>query len=309
LQQQVDALEQALVSLGDDEMQRKHGFTFQNYIDDRKEVRNHLENVANDLEQKIKDCGIAKAIGGGTGVLSGCCAVAGILAAPFSGGLSIGLTVGGLATGVGSGITSLTAETIKSCGIESTSKDVDEKIKARQTQTKIIEDLLTDVETQHDQVFKSIEQLGDEQCALDDLERIIGSLRERGGFAAYATYNLIDGARTARGIYKTANFLGNEVSFASTFVKSCAEGFSAPAWEVGGKTVARAGGKTAKCLGVIGGAVSVGFGVQELLEGIKDTEGGNEVVNKIRERREFFDEQTTEMEKMVNDVRATIGQH
>ena len=66
----------------------------------------------------IKNTGIAKIVGGGAGILSGSLTIAGILLAPVSGGLSLGLTAVGVGTGIGSAATSLISEGIRNSNIK-----------------------------------------------------------------------------------------------------------------------------------------------------------------------------------------------
>jgi hypothetical protein len=66
----------------------------------------------------IKNTGIAKSVGGGAGILSGILTIGGIALAPFSGGLSLGLTAVGVGTGIGSAATSLISEGIRNSNLK-----------------------------------------------------------------------------------------------------------------------------------------------------------------------------------------------
>ena len=72
-----------------------------------------INKLANHIEKVAYDTGIARTTGGGLGIASGAMAIGGILAAPFTAGASLALTIGGVATGVASGATTLTASVIK----------------------------------------------------------------------------------------------------------------------------------------------------------------------------------------------------
>ena len=72
-----------------------------------------INKLANHIEKVAYDTGIARTTGGGLGIASGVMAIGGILAAPFTAGASLALTIGGVATGVAGGATTLTASVIK----------------------------------------------------------------------------------------------------------------------------------------------------------------------------------------------------
>ena len=72
-----------------------------------------INKLANHIEKVAYDTGIARTTGGGLGIASGIIAIGGILAAPFTAGTSLALTVGGVATGVASATTTLTATVVK----------------------------------------------------------------------------------------------------------------------------------------------------------------------------------------------------
>ena len=72
-----------------------------------------INRLANHVEKVAYDTVFARATGGGLGTATGQMAIEGILAAPFTAGASLALTIGGVATGVASGATTLTATVVK----------------------------------------------------------------------------------------------------------------------------------------------------------------------------------------------------
>lgn len=77
--------------------------------DERKQIVNQLRVMANYLEKTHSDVLIADRVGTGVGIGSGVLFIGGLIAAPFTAGLSLGLTVAGAASGVAGGITSVGA--------------------------------------------------------------------------------------------------------------------------------------------------------------------------------------------------------
>ena len=83
-----------------------------------------VNKLANHIDKVAYDTGVAKTTGGALGITSGLMAVGGILAAPFTAGASLALTIGGVATGVASGATTLTASVIKEQHLKADTEDI-----------------------------------------------------------------------------------------------------------------------------------------------------------------------------------------
>ncbi|KZS15945.1 Uncharacterized protein APZ42_018367 [Daphnia magna] len=75
-------------------------------LQERKDIIQKLRDIATNLEKTHKDVLIADRVGTGVGIGAGCLVIGGIVAAPFTAGLSLSLTVMGTATGVAGGLTS-----------------------------------------------------------------------------------------------------------------------------------------------------------------------------------------------------------
>lgn len=75
----------------------KHGFSQTEYVQNRRDCAESLRSIANHIEKVTRDVGIAKTTGGSTAIVSGAAVIGGILAAPFTAGASLALTIGGIA--------------------------------------------------------------------------------------------------------------------------------------------------------------------------------------------------------------------
>lgn len=75
-------------------------------LQERKDIIQKLRDIATNLEKTHKDVLIADRVGTGVGIGAGCLVIGGLVAAPFTAGLSLSLTVMGTATGVAGGLTS-----------------------------------------------------------------------------------------------------------------------------------------------------------------------------------------------------------
>ena len=83
-----------------------------------------MDACADKLEQVSSDTGIAETVGASASTAGGGMALAGLLLAPFSGGLSLGLTVAGAATSVAGVVTSLTSSLVSQHWDKSEAKKV-----------------------------------------------------------------------------------------------------------------------------------------------------------------------------------------
>ncbi|KAI9551860.1 hypothetical protein GHT06_022196 [Daphnia sinensis] len=75
-------------------------------LQERNDIIQKLRDIATYLEKTHNSVLIADRVGTGVGIGAGCLVLGGIVAAPFTAGLSLGLTVTGIATGVAGGLTS-----------------------------------------------------------------------------------------------------------------------------------------------------------------------------------------------------------
>lgn len=158
-------------------MKREFGFTFDEFISQRRILARGIDEIATNIEEVVHNTGIARTTGGGVGILSGAAIIGGILAAPFSGGLSLGLTIGGAAGGVGSAATTLTASHIKDKRVNEGIEDANKRIKNMEQMEKSIKDIL-------DRITNSLEKI--RRLNYDDstIEKVV-RYALKGGVIAY----------------------------------------------------------------------------------------------------------------------------
>ena len=87
---------------------------------DKKELVKILRELSDDLELHHGNVLIADRVGTGVGIAGGLAIIGGLIAAPFTAGLSLGLTIGGAVAGglgsavsIGSNITDSVIETVQ----------------------------------------------------------------------------------------------------------------------------------------------------------------------------------------------------
>lgn len=119
-----DLCGQIAIITNDETFKRIHGFSLNNYLSKRDNFARTCEKHAEHIEEVVKNAGIAKTAAGGVGIASGAAAIGGIVAAPFTAGLSLTLTVGGIAGGVASAATSVIADLAKDSNIKEDEKAI-----------------------------------------------------------------------------------------------------------------------------------------------------------------------------------------
>ena len=89
------------------------GMSVRSYKSKSNKAVRTIRKCASHLDEVVKECGVASVVGGSAGVIGDAMAIGGVLAAPFTDGISLGLTFGGASLGVTGGVTSLTASLMK----------------------------------------------------------------------------------------------------------------------------------------------------------------------------------------------------
>lgn len=84
-----------------------------NWKNGQKKAIEKLKEIKNELQEQARILSIGTITYSSVGLVGGCLTVAGIIAAPFTAGLSVVLTVAGIATGVTSGVAGVTHGAVK----------------------------------------------------------------------------------------------------------------------------------------------------------------------------------------------------
>ena len=93
-----------------------------------RKCHSQLRQLADHIEKVTFDTGVAKTTGGGIDIAGGLSAVGGLIFAPITGGLSLGLTIGGAVAGVASAATTITASLVQSGHLKTDGKAAKELI-------------------------------------------------------------------------------------------------------------------------------------------------------------------------------------
>jgi len=113
-------------------MKKAFGFIMEEYLSLQHDGSAALRMTANPTEKVASDTGITQVGGGSTGILSGLAIIGGILAAPLSAGVSLALTAVGVAGGVASTGTTITAKIVKEEHVRTSASKVKDALESHE---------------------------------------------------------------------------------------------------------------------------------------------------------------------------------
>ena len=266
-----------------------------------KEAVSTIRTHASHLDGVAKDCGIATTVGGSAGVLGGAMVIGGI-AAPFTGGLSLGLTLGGAGLGVAGGLTNITASLVNH-GLE---KSDIERAKIANIEVvntiEAFEEFLTNcvhaftqardyLKTEEGKTFAALmEEASRSNGYIDlksreavDLNAInVAKGLLNGGIVAYRTTDVIKFIMT--GTYARAGVQ-------SVLTTQRAAGGVA----IGGRTIIMVGSTGAKVLSAAFGGLGIGLGIWDIVSGAMAIQNGSETAKQMRKFADDIDKTTKEL--------------
>ena len=288
-----------------------------------------MKECAEQLDKVASDTGIATTVGGAAGITGGILGLAGLIAAPFTFGLSLGLTIGGAAVGVAGGAATLTGSLVNQSWEHSENKEFQEEVASLRMGVLRLQGFM---HLYNNMMVELKEFLETEQGQLQALDLL--QLSENATEAAWNTYKLkyalVDakhvfdqtrgavkgikdlaiGAKATRDAIKDAKFAKDMLTFLDFVPEYVANGLalgaaapeiSLPAVKIFGKTLyqgkilATAGSKLAAGVSAVFSVVGVAFGIWDVVEGAKQIANGSELAEEFRNA-------TTELDGIVNDL-------
>ena len=260
------------------------------------ECASHLDGVA-------KDCGITQTVGGSAAVLGSTMTIGGLIAAAFTGGLSLGLTLGGAGLGAAGGLTTVTGALINQ-GWEKSDTE-----RARECTTsivRIIKDLEEFLTTCVDAFTRAREYLKTEEgkkfaALLDEAVRNNGHIKSKSQHlekikaSASLAYNVMKGGITT---YRTVNVV--QFIMGGTYARAGVQ--TALAMQEGagglfiaGRYIVMFGSTGAKVLSAGFAVLGVGLGIWDIVSGAKAITSGSETAKAMREFAENLETTTIEL--------------
>ena len=251
-----------------------------------------LYKCADVLDKVAKDTGIAQATGGGAAIGGGLLALGGLIAAPFTAGASLAATVAGTALAVGGGVTSFTATMVKHGWDKDQTKEGEKVTKTVCKQAQILALCLSEyceVMTEFQKYLNTPE--GKELIAeLQSVERVTTNVTnvifQSGSKAVSLGLGGMKFTQAVR-LMRVVSLLRPEIAgpLGSRFAMTAAAG-GLPKISVKGITLfagVAAGSLAAKALSGIGGVLTIGFGIWDVVSASEQLKNGSEIATQFRQ--------------------------
>ena len=267
-----------LAIFSDDKLfEEKYGFTLSSYLKSKHELAKSLRETARQLKKVSKDTGIARIVGGSTGIISGLCVIGGIAAIPFSAGASLGLAAAGLGTGIASAGTTLASSIINESWVKSEKKKINKLLKTLAKQDEIVAKTMSDMSEN----FRTVEKLSENSDVMEWLELLADPAHDL-KWAVTIGKSLDTGV----GAIKLATS-GKAVEILSGFkimlsdpqflkaAQKVAKGMGSPQNAVFGKAAYAAGSTTAQVVQGVFAGLGIAIGIWDIVDGAAAIKGSD----------------------------------
>ena len=237
----------------------------------------------------MRDTGIARTTGGSVAVVSGVATLAGLAMAPFTAGLSLILTAGGIVGAIASAATTLTAAIIKDKNVNEEAKKFLDSLKDKdEVVCRIIDELQIKVKK-----LRSLYGKKSIKSFIEDSTKVAEWIEKVGYKILYKGYTVYSSVKAIRFATAVAEFIQADIYA----MRGIATGISAPGLSIFGETLI-----LAKVLGGVFGVVGIGFGIWDIVGGAVDINGSKHA-EAYRKAAGELDRQTDEYDELLNKIK------
>ena len=281
----------------DEIFKKEHGFSMTEYISLRRSCANEIREVADNIERVVRDTGIARTTGGAVAVASGAATLGGIILAPFTAGASLALTVGGIAGGVASAATTLTAAIIKDKQVNSKAEEVKRLLDSLQEKDEVVCEIVKELQ---EKVKKMRSLYGKKSVKefIEDGVKITKWIKGIGYNIVYKGYTVYSSVKAFRFATAVAEFIQADIYA----MRGVAVGMSAPGLSIFGKTLIMAGSTTAKVVSGVFSVLGIGLGIWDIVGGAQDI-NGSEHAEAYRKAADEIDQQTESYVELLEKIK------
>ncbi|KAJ3068960.1 hypothetical protein HDU98_007938 [Podochytrium sp. JEL0797] len=257
--------------MSDPAFKQQNGFSMTDYFDLRRSIADSIRETGNHIKMVVRDTGIAKP--------------------GFFWRLSLGLTIGGLAGGVASAATNVTAEMVKAGHLNADSKTVRELLEFIKSKDLVVFTLLQQLEALTNKMGELREKDPSVQAWLKDERAVTKWTLTIGYSVVYRSFKVAETtaalafAKVAAAVFRGTRGLGKEA----------AKMITAPALPFGIlKSSVVAGGTAAKIFSASFAVAGIGFGIWDVVDGAADI-NSSETAMKCYDSADALDSATNEI--------------
>ena len=254
--------------------------------------------------------------------------------APVTGGLSLGLTVAAIGTGIASSATSLTATIVKDKEVNIDKKKIREAFLKLQPRDEDMEKLSLEIQVIGSKIgiLKSeFEKIAAVDAELDKAKTEKQKTKAKSGYTVSVlmlgkkVFEFVNGVESViilhkaskvfveLGLKQTRNIaqivqtdLAMKIGITKTFSKTATDLSSGLKVPIIGKVIIQSGTTSAKVLSGVFGGLSIALGVMDIVGGAKDI-NYSEVAEKYRDFANTYEEKTGNIVVRVNKLRKAIN--
>lgn len=276
------------------------GYSINNYKCGVDKAIETIEESAKHLDKVAEDTGIVNTVGGGASVAGGGMAIAGLVLAPFTGGLSLGLTVVGSLTSTAGGITSLTGSIINTVWEHKDAKKTRKAAAPFYRATLSLEALLNEYQKNVQEAAEFLATPVGQKMAIDagnvvkrlnDARKIAMQVKSAVQVAS-STWKHYKKAQDIKSLVKVIKFDFYKLTKATHALNAAAPQVKIP---IVGKTLITAGSTSAKVLSSSMAVLGIGFGAWDIADGVKKIKEGSELGRELRKSAREFDKETRKL--------------
>ncbi len=267
-----------------------------------------IEECSSKLHQVAKDTGIARTVAGSVQIVGGGLAIGGLIAAPFTAGASLGLTIAGIVTGASGAATSFASFLVNHVWDRNKRKKITKATAPLFRATLSLHGFLNEYLKNLKEAAEFLETPKGETVAKDAYAHIKVA-KEAGTTAAgtisagFALSKGVKNLRQAKGIKAVIKLLqGADYYVANGPRIVLATEAAAPGVRFFGKTIVAAGTATARGISGSLAAFGIAFGIWDVVGGAKTISKGSDLAEEFHKSSENLRAESAKLIKLYKEL-------
>lgn len=285
------------------------GYSIDDYESKLQRAFKIMDECSSKLDEVARDTGIAGTVGGSASIVAGGMVVAGILLAPLTGGVSLGLTIAGAATGAAGGVTSMTSSLINQHWDKSKAKKIKKATAPLFRATFSLQGFLKEYVNSLKEADEFLKKPEGQAVAKDaytvaEVTKAAGKVAWKACEIGAVVYRGVKQVKQARRITALVNFIEADYCALKEAKIGLATQTAAPGCKIPilGKTVVAAGTTSAKILSGSFACAGIAFGIWDVTVGAKKIAKGSKLAEEFRKSSENLKAESAKLIKLYKEL-------